>query len=156
MCICNFINILSTICWDTLDCQEILNSERLYILSVNYNILISISIMLSRSKHMGPTQQIIEQKIADSLDYDYLDVTNESHMHNVPEGSESHFKIVISSAQFEGKNLVARHRMINSILKEELSNSIHALALHTYTPEQWSNIDTTSPQSPPCLGGGKD
>jgi len=51
------------------------------------------------------------------------------------------------------KMLVARHRMVNEILAEDLQR-IHALALHTYTPEEWAERGQ-APQSPPCQGGGK-
>ncbi len=104
---------------------------------------------------MGPIQQRIIEKLQNTIQTEFLDVVNESDMHNVPEGSESHFKITIVSPEFEGKNLLAQHRMINAILKDELAHSIHALALHTYTKEQWDKINGISPQSPPCLGGGK-
>lgn len=104
---------------------------------------------------MGPIQQKIIDKLNNGIQNDYLEAVNESDMHNVPAGSESHFKITIVSPEFEGKNLLAQHRMINAVLKEELANSIHALALHTYTKEQWEQKSGISPQSPPCLGGGK-
>lgn len=105
---------------------------------------------------MDTIQQIIEKKIHDHLASEYLQVINESDMHNVPAGSESHFKVTIVSPEFEGKMLVAQHRLINAILKEELEGSIHALALHTYTPEQWLEKSGISPVSPPCLGGDKN
>lgn len=104
---------------------------------------------------MGPIQQRIIQKLNDSIPSDHLEVINESNMHNVPPGSESHFKITIVSNEFSGKTLLAQHRLVNAILKEELDNDIHALALHTYTPEQWQKSMAVSPESPPCLGGGK-
>lgn len=100
-------------------------------------------------------QQDIETKLQEALQPDHLEVINESGNHNVPPGSESHFKVVIASAAFEGKMLVARHRMINEILADELQNRIHALALHTYTPAEWSEQNAGAPASPPCLGGGK-
>jgi BolA protein len=71
-----------------------------------------------------------------ALEPEHLAVENESHMHNVPPGSESHFKVTIVSKEFEDKMLVARHRMVNSLLAEELAGQIHALALHTLTPEE--------------------
>jgi BolA family transcriptional regulator, general stress-responsive regulator len=40
----------------------------------------------------------------------FLDIINESHSHNVPRGSESHFKVVVISPEFEGKSLIQRHR----------------------------------------------
>ena len=82
-----------------------------------------------------------------------LDVVNESSMHNVPEGSESHFNITIVTDQFDGKMLVARHRMVNEVLAEQLAGSIHALALHTMTPDEWFEKSGQTPDSPPCLGG---
>lgn len=100
-------------------------------------------------------QATIEQKLANQLDALHLDVVNESNNHNVPPGSESHFKVVLVSPDFEGKSLLARHRMINAILKEELAQQVHALALHTYTESEWKERHGNAPMSPPCLGGGK-
>lgn len=101
------------------------------------------------------TQQAIEQKLHDALSPQHLEVTNESHMHNVPEGSESHFKVVVVSDGFSGKNLLARHRQINRILAEELQGGVHALALHTMTTAEWFEKAGKAPDSPLCLGGGK-
>lgn len=101
------------------------------------------------------TQQTIEQKLTAALAPLHLEVDNESHMHNVPEGSESHFRVVIVSEQFSGKPLLQRHRAVNAALSEELDGGIHALALHTMTPEEWFAKGGQAPESPPCLGGGK-
>jgi BolA protein len=98
-------------------------------------------------------RQDITDQLVGALPVDHLDVVNESHMHNVPEGAESHFKVVIVSPAFDGKTLVARHRLLNSILAKTLSTHIHALALHTMTTEEWS-ISQKAPASPPCMGGG--
>jgi BolA protein len=100
-------------------------------------------------------QTEIEAKLTAALHPSHLEVINESSNHNVPPGSESHFKVVIVSQAFDGKMLVARHRMINEILADELQHKIHALALHTYTPTEWDEISGQAPVSPPCLGGGK-
>jgi len=99
-------------------------------------------------------EETITNKLEDALHPQHLEVINESHMHNVPPGSESHFKVVIVSDEFQGKMLVARHRMINKALSDELQGGIHALALHTMTPEEWSQTGQ-APTSPPCMGGGK-
>jgi len=96
----------------------------------------------------------ISKKLQALLQPSYLQVSNESHMHNVPAGSESHFKVVAVSDEFNGKMLVARHRLINKALQAELQGPIHALALHTMTAEEWAEKNET-PESPPCLGGGK-
>lgn len=79
-----------------------------------------------------------------------LDVINESHRHNVPAGSESHFKLVIVTDEFEGKSLIARHRLINGLLAEQLAGPVHALGLHTHTPSEWAARGETVPKSPPC------
>jgi len=100
-------------------------------------------------------QTEIEAKLIAALNPDHLEVINESGNHNVPPGSESHFKVVIVSQAFDGKMLIARHRMINEVLAEELQHKIHALALHTYTPAEWYEISGQAPASPPCLGGSK-
>ena len=100
-------------------------------------------------------QQQIEQKLGAQFAPLHLEVTNESHMHNVPEGSESHFRVVLVASQFEGKPLIQRHRAVNAVLDQELKGAIHALALHTMTPEEWFAKGGEAPESPPCLGGGK-
>ena len=100
-------------------------------------------------------QATIEKKLADEFNPLHLEVINESNNHNVPEGSESHFKVVVVSPAFEGKNLLARHRLINSTLADELNGMIHALAIHTYTESEWKEESNGAPMSPPCLGGGK-
>ena len=101
------------------------------------------------------TQQNITQKLGQAFTPLHIEVENESHMHNVPEGSETHFRVLLVSTQFEGKPLVQRHRAVNSALSEELSGQVHALALHTMTPEEWFAKGGSVPESPPCLGGGK-
>ncbi len=83
----------------------------------------------------------------------FLEVINESHRHNVPKGSESHFKVIIVSNEFQGKVSVTRHRMVNNILTDELARSIHALVLNTMTIEEWFEKGGITNDSPPCLGG---
>ena len=100
-------------------------------------------------------QETIQSKLTDALSPTHLEVINESRNHNVPPGSESHFKVVIVSEQFEGKMLLARHRAINSILADELQNGIHALSLHTTAPSEWEVKNGVVAKSPPCLGGQK-
>jgi len=100
-------------------------------------------------------QTDIEQKLQEIFNPSYMEVVNESGNHNVPPGSESHFKVVLVSDEFNSKALVARHRLINQALSQELQTQIHALALHTYTSSEWQNKQATAPESPPCLGGSK-
>ena len=97
----------------------------------------------------------IEIKLARALDLDYIEVVNESRFHNVPKNSETHFKVILISSQFEGLRLIQRHRVVNKALTEELSGPVHALAIHTYTSEEWLSKNKKIPDSPACLGGKK-
>ncbi|MEJ2397528.1 MAG: BolA/IbaG family iron-sulfur metabolism protein [Gammaproteobacteria bacterium] len=98
-------------------------------------------------------QSDIERKLAEGIQAMHLQVVNESNNHNVPPGSESHFKVVLVSKDFAGKNLLARHRLVNGLLAEELQSRIHALALHTYTEEEWREQNGDAPMSPLVLPG---
>ena len=100
-------------------------------------------------------QATIEQKLAREFDAEVLRVENESHMHNVAPGSESHFKVTIVSDSFADQMLIKRHRMVNKALEDELQQ-IHALALHTLTPEEWRERQGQVAASPKCRGGGKN
>ncbi len=100
-------------------------------------------------------QAEIETRLSAELKPFVMQVINESDNHNVPAGSESHFKLVLVSERFEGKTLLARHRLINSILESQLQNGIHALAIHTYTESEWRDMQADAPESPACHGGGK-
>jgi BolA protein len=100
-------------------------------------------------------QAIIENKLASEFDTDFLQVENESHMHNVAPGSESHFKVTIVSDSFRDQMLIKRHRRVNHALQAELQQ-IHALALHTLTPDEWRAREGIVEASPRCRGGGKN
>ena len=100
-------------------------------------------------------QENIRSKIQTALSPMHLEVINESHMHNVPPGSESHFKVVVVSEGFRDEKLLSRHRRVNGILAEEFQGGIHALALHTMTPEEWFAKGGEAPASPECMGGSK-
>ena len=101
-------------------------------------------------------QATIEAKVQAALRPIHLDVENESYRHNVPPGSESHFRLRIVTSDFESLTLVARHRLINDLLREELAGALHALALETLTPTEWQDRAETGTESPPCLGGDSD
>jgi BolA protein len=84
-----------------------------------------------------------------TFDAAHLDVLDESHMHS--RGQETHYKAVIVSEQFAGLNAVKRHQKVYASLGE-LMGQIHALALHTYTPQEWQE-QGVAPASPTCRGG---
>jgi BolA protein len=97
----------------------------------------------------------LEDTINNALSPLYLEVLDESFMHNVPEGAQSHFKVTVVSDTFEGKRLIARHRTVNALAAEALEGPVHALALHTYTSKEWEARGGQSLASPNCLGGSK-
>ena len=97
----------------------------------------------------------IHTKITQALAPEVLEVTNESNRHAVAPGSESHFKLVIVTAQFANLNRIQRHRKVNALLAEELQQHIHALSLKLYTPSEWDAREGEVTQSPLCRGGSK-
>lgn len=96
----------------------------------------------------------IESKLSDKFKPFYLKVENESHMHSVPKGSETHFKIEIVSNIFENQGLLKRHRLVNEAIAEEISK-IRACSLHTLTLSEWEKKNGQTLNSPTCLGGSK-
>ena len=93
-------------------------------------------------------QDLIVTALAD-LQPEHLEVLDESHMHS--RGQETHYKAVIVSPLFAGLNAVKRHQKVYATVGE-LMGQIHALALHTYTPEEWA-AQGVAPASPTCRGG---
>lgn len=96
----------------------------------------------------------IRAKLASQLEPVHIQVYNESHMHSVPPGSETHFKVVVVCKRFEGMTLLQRHRLVNDTLKEELAGPVHALSIQAKTPQQWEENPSIS-KSPACMGGSK-
>lgn len=100
-----------------------------------------------------PVTAAIQQKLMDELQPIHLDVLNESHMHNVPKNSETHFKVIVVAEEFEKtKAPLQRHRRVNGILAEELLGPVHALSIVAKSPTQWAKSNAI-PASPSCRGG---
>jgi BolA protein len=95
----------------------------------------------------------IDEIIRRDFSPSHMELVNESYMHSVPAGSESHFKLVLVSDRFSGMRSVARHQKVYAALGQ-MMQEIHALALHTFTPEEWQ-VQGAAPESPKCLGGSK-
>ena len=70
----------------------------------------------------------------------HLDIVDESHRHvghaGAREGGESHFRVRVVSAAFEGLGRVERQRRVYAILSEELAGPVHALALELKSPAE--------------------
>ncbi|MBR9726431.1 BolA family protein [Shewanella intestini] len=96
-------------------------------------------------------KQIITDKLNEAFSPQRIEVINESDRHHVPPNSETHFKVVIVSDQFDGQRLIARHRAVNGALAQELANGVHALSINTYTQQEWQGVDDV-PRSPNCKG----
>jgi BolA protein len=97
-------------------------------------------------------QRRIEDKLRQRFAPESLVVENESDKHNVPRGSETHFKVTIVSQVFDGLDRVGRHRLVHDALAEELKRGVHALTITPRTPKEWA-ADSHVSASPPCLGG---
>ncbi|MCJ7872486.1 BolA family protein [Phaeobacter sp. J2-8] len=67
-----------------------------------------------------------------------LSVEDESEAHRghagYQEGGQSHFRVRLRSAAFEGQSRIARHRAVHSALGAELVGAIHALTLDLDVP----------------------
>tara|TARA_B100001057_G_scaffold484247_1_gene562095 strand:- start:351 stop:671 length:321 start_codon:yes stop_codon:yes gene_type:complete len=97
----------------------------------------------------------IEEKLKVALNPIHLEVIDESYLHNVEPGRESHVRVVAISQLFEGLNLVKRHQLIYSQIQDEIDGPIHALSLHTFTEQEWLEKNKESEPSPDCLGGSR-
>lgn len=84
---------------------------------------------------MGPIEKRINDILSKALLPERLEVINESHLHaghagGTPDGSgETHMRVRIISAKFDGVGRLQRHRMVNDLLKPILDEGLHALAL---------------------------
>jgi BolA family transcriptional regulator, general stress-responsive regulator len=84
------------------------------------------------------TRDTIMQKLTRAFAPAKLEVVDESHHHaghaGHREGGETHYRVHIVSAAFQGKSRIERHRMVNEILVAELKDGVHALAIHASAP----------------------
>ncbi|WPL16773.1 transcriptional regulator BolA [Thiorhodovibrio winogradskyi] len=100
-------------------------------------------------------QERIQALVTQEMQPRHLVVTDESHMHAVPEGAESHFKLAVVSDVFANESLIKRHRRVNALLGAEFDQGLHALAIHAFTPAEWRGKGEAAPASPKCRGGSK-
>lgn len=90
---------------------------------------------------MGEVRNLIEKKLKEALSPTHIEVIDDSashagHMGNPDGDRESHFHVNITTEMFEGKNRVARQRLVNMVLKEELAGPVHALSMKCTTPAE--------------------
>jgi len=100
--------------------------------------------MSAMAQSMTPMEDALRSKITEALKPTSLEIFNDSHKHahhiamQGVTSRETHFRVFITSAAFQGKMQVARHRMVNALVKDELAKEggIHALQLTTRTPDE--------------------
>jgi len=66
-------------------------------------------------------------------------IKDQSQLHAGHEGAKDgkgHYDVTIVSAEFEGQNRVARHRMVYDALTQLLQTDIHALRIKAFTPSE--------------------
>lgn len=88
---------------------------------------------------MSDRIEMIREKLTAVFSPEQLDIIDESHLHAGHPGARSgggHFVATIVSKSFEGKNMLARHRMVYDALGEMMQTDIHALSIKASTPEE--------------------
>ena len=89
----------------------------------------------------------ITRKLEHALAPEHLTVVDESHRHEGHDGArasgETHFRVEIVSAGFDGLSRLERQRLVYQILSQELAGPVHALSMTARTPaEAAANSDT--------------
>ena len=75
----------------------------------------------------------MKTKLMAEFDPTHLEIIDESEAHRghggYREGGETHFKVIITSAKFNGQTRVTQQRAIMALLRHEMDERVHALAL---------------------------
>jgi BolA protein len=96
----------------------------------------------------GTIESQIINTLSTSMNLSSLKIINESFMHNVPKGSESHFKIIVVTNDFTNLSIIKRHKLIYKTL-DSLMNKIHALSIHAFNEEEFK-LNPIILDSPEC------
>ena len=82
---------------------------------------------------MSDLKYIILDKIKQNIACENVEVNNKSHLHQhhpqSPKNNNSHFEVIISSAELKKLKIVDAHKKIYTILNEEMKNIIHSLEI---------------------------
>jgi acid stress-induced BolA-like protein IbaG/YrbA len=57
----------------------------------------------------------------------------------VVDGDGSHYSAIVVSKEFAGKSMVQQHQLVYKTLGDKVGTDIHALAIRTFTPEEWES-----------------
>ena len=71
----------------------------------------------------------VQAYITQHLPCDHCEVAGDGH----------HFEAVIVSPEFRGKNRVQQHQLVYRALGDRMREEIHALSMHTLSPEEWAS-----------------
>jgi acid stress-induced BolA-like protein IbaG/YrbA len=72
----------------------------------------------------------IEEAIRGAIDCSHVDVRGDDGVH---------FEALIVSPAFAGVNRVRRHQMVYAALGDRMREEVHALSMHTLSPEEWAS-----------------
>jgi BolA protein len=89
----------------------------------------------------GTRAATIERRLTEAFAPTLCQVQDESALHAGHAGAASgggHYRIKLICAAFEGKNRLARHRLVYDCLNDMMQHDIHALAIVALTPSETS------------------
>ncbi len=82
-------------------------------------------------------EALLRERLA-PLDLQRFELTDDSHLHAGHAGAREggHYRLLLVSAAFSGKNTVARHRQVFSLVGDLMRTRIHALGIKALAPEE--------------------
>lgn len=86
----------------------------------------------------------IESTLRTAFVPQHFEIRDDSAKHARHPGAAAgggHFEVVIVAEAFRGLNRIARQRRVFAALGDAVGNEIHALAMKTFTPEEWAAGD---------------
>ena len=88
----------------------------------------------------------IEEKLTAAYAPDALEIIDESHLHaghnEAAAHGETHFRVRMTSAAFDGVSRLDRQRQVLALLADELNGPVHALALKLTSPAEAARQQT--------------
>ncbi len=88
----------------------------------------------------GTVARELRRRLEDAFAPQRLEIVDESERHRGHagwrEGGETHFRVLLVSAAFEGVPRLERQRRIHHLLADLLATRIHALSVRALTPEE--------------------
>ncbi|OAX83114.1 hypothetical protein ACJ72_02539 [Emergomyces africanus] len=113
-------------------CLHILRHQRPFHFTASVRNAVNTA-MADTANTSGVSAASLKDTLIAKLDAQHVEIEDMSG------GCGQAFQAIIVSPQFEKKNMLARHRLVNSVLKAEIA-AIHAWTPKCYTPEQWESV----------------